>query len=116
MPHSTVLPLPLSIAAKVAELEQELDELHPGWRERLPFDRLEYNTLARVKWALKRLSLLQHTEGGYPAPRDWEVLIVQDGRNKRKCYAHPVIPAQTSAAPTRNPPSPLATLSTKATP
>lgn len=95
------------IRAKLAEVERELDLLHPGWRQKQRFDTFEYDTKARIKWLLKRLSLLGTREGGAPAPRDWEVLIVRDGKNPKQCYAHPVLPAGATEDVTRFPPSPL---------
>lgn len=92
-----------AVASTVADYEAEMDVIHPGWRVRAPFHMLPYDRLARMKWLMKRRSLLLHRERtvdrfGKPttrsAPRDWEVLIVPDARDKRKCYAHPVIPAE----------------------
>lgn len=106
--HSTSLAgFPAHIVAKVVAIDAELDQIHPGWKDRVPFDKAEYDTLARIKWLLKRRSLLTTTDGGHPAPRDWDVLIVRDTKNRRKCYAHPVIPRDIAPEVTREPPSPI---------
>lgn len=101
---------PAYIVEKIIDIEYELDQLHPGWRVKDRFDQLQYDTKARVKWLLKRLSLLTHTDGGRPDPLDWDVLIVKDKKNPKQCYAHPVIPVVDSGAETtREPPSPFHT-------
>lgn len=100
---------PEHIQSKIKDVETELDAIWPGWRDRKPFDKVEYDLKARIKWLLKRHSLLTHTENGQPAPLDWDVMIARDLRDPKKCYAHPVIPARAEVAEvTRNPPSPLA--------
>jgi len=97
------------IALKIAAIERELDVLHPGWRAKERFDNTVYDTKARIKWCLKRLSLLE--DGN-----DYDVLIVRDARNSQQCYAHPVLPAtHRYEAITREPPSPLGVLPTAAT-
>ena len=97
------------IALKIAAIERELDVLHPGWRAKERFDDTVYDTKARIKWCLKRLSLLE--DGN-----DYDVLIVRDARNSQQCYAHPVLPAtHRYEAITREPPSPLGVLPTAAT-
>ena len=70
---------------------------------------VDYALKARIKWLLKRLSLLNsRDENGKPAPKDWDVLIVKDRRNPSQCYAHPVIPATgADDDATRSPASPL---------
>lgn len=99
---------PPYVVEKIVDLEHELDQIHPGWRTRQRFDQVAYESKARIKWCLKRLSLLTHTSGGLPDPLDWDVIIVQDKRNQKQCYAHPVIPAITQGGDvTRDPPSPL---------
>lgn len=113
MSHSAAAPapdyvpddLPPRVAALVAEYETEMDEIHPGWRTRQPFHMLDYPRLARMKWLIKRRSLLLFREAvgrapdgspiTVPRPRDWEVLIAPDVRDPRKCYAHPVEPRVT---------------------
>lgn len=86
---------------KVVALEAELDIIWPGWRHRERFDGCAYDLKARIKWCLKRLSLL--AEG-----LDYDVLIVRDSRNSQQCYAHPVLPAtEKYEQVTREPPSPL---------
>lgn len=92
------------IATKIAAIERELDVIHVGWRDKARFDHVTYDTKARIKWCLKRLSLL--CEGN-----DYDVLIVRDARNSQQCYAHPVLPATARyEAVTREPPSPLSVL------
>lgn len=99
---------PPHIQAKIAEVETELDAIWPGWRTKQPFDKVTYDLKARIKWLLKRMSLLTHLENGQVAPLDWDVMIVKDPKNPNKCYAHPVVPPKTDEEVTRNPPSPLA--------
>ena len=90
------------IALKIAAIEAEMDIIHPGWREKARFDHCAYDLKARIKWCLKRLSLL--ADGN-----DYDVLIVRDARNSQQCYAHPVLPATARyETVTREPPSPLA--------
>lgn len=89
------------IALKIAAIEAEMDVIWPGWRQKQPFGECAYDLKARIKWCLKRLSLL--AEGN-----DWAVLIVRDARNSQQCYAHPVLPATRQYEQvTREPPSPL---------
>ena len=97
------------LAAKILNLQTELDAIWPGWRKKQRFDHLGeggdqagYDLKARIKWCLKRLSLLE--EG-----KDWDVMIARDLRNRSQCYAHPVIPAtgDAGAEPDRNPASPM---------
>ena len=103
-------PTPVSphLAAKILTLQTELDAIWPGWRKKQRFDHLGeggdqagYDLKARIKWCLKRLSLLE--EG-----KDWDVMIARDLRNRSQCYAHPVIPAtgDAGAEPDRDPASP----------
>jgi hypothetical protein len=97
------------ILEKIAAIERELDVLHPGWRAKERFDDTSYDTKARIKWCLKRLSLLE--DGN-----DYDVMIVRDARNSQQCYAHPVLPAtHRYEAVTREPPSPLGVLPLAAT-
>jgi hypothetical protein len=92
------------LALKIAAIERELDVIHVGWRDKARFDHVAYDTKARIKWCLKRLSLL--CEGN-----DYDVLIVRDARNSQQCYAHPVLPAtHRYEQVTREPPSPLGVL------
>lgn len=74
------------------EIESELDDIWPGWRECKPFSHLDFPHLARVKWLLKRYGLLSRREDGVPAPLDWQVHVARDMKNQRKCYAHPIPP------------------------
>jgi hypothetical protein len=93
--HSPVL------AKKILDLETEMDQIWPGWRQKEPFGDCAYDLKARIKWCLKRMALL--SEGN-----DWDVLIVRDARNSQQCYAHPVLPeTHRFEAVTREPPSPL---------
>jgi hypothetical protein len=90
------------ILEKIQKLEAEMDQIWPGWRQKQPFGETPYDLKARIKWCLKRLSLL--AEGN-----DWDVLIVRDARNSQQCYAHPVLPAtERFETVTKEPPSPLA--------
>lgn len=92
------------ILEKIQKLETEMDVIWPGWRQKQPFGECHYDLKARIKWCLKRLSLL--SEGN-----DWDVLIVRDARNSQQCYAHPVLPATARyETVTREPPSPLSVL------
>jgi len=89
------------ILKKITELEAEMDQIWPSWRQKQPFGESAYDLKARIKWCLKRLSLL--SEGN-----DWDVLIVRDARNSQQCYAHPVLPAtERFETTTKEPPSPL---------
>ena len=101
---------PAHVVAMVARMEAELDLMWPGWRTCVPFHRTDYAIKARIKWLLKRRSLLLTRVDGLPSPRDWDVLVVRDGQDPTKCYAHPVQPvvAQLEAV-TREPP-PVVTL------
>lgn len=101
--------LPVYIVDKINAHEAELDAIWPNWRQKERFDHVDYALKARIKWLLKRLSLLtSRDEAGRPAPKDWDVLIVKDRRNPSQCYAHPVIPATgNDSEATRSPASPL---------
>lgn len=99
--------LPPFYADKLRVIEAELDVTWPLWRQKKPFDHLQYDHKARVKWLLKRQSLLSNTTNGMANPLDWDVLIVPDRRNPHKCYAHPVMPSAKSRETTREPPSPF---------
>ena len=93
-----------AILEKIAAIEAEMDVIWPGWRQKQPFGECTYDLKARIKWCLKRLSLL--ADGN-----DYDVLIVRDARNSQQCYAHPVLPAtQQYEQVTREPPSPLGVL------
>jgi len=76
---------------QIAALDRELDAIWPFWRERRPFNHLEPDRLARVKYVLKRRELLHG--GLWGAPRDWPVEVHFDARNPRKCYAHAIQPS-----------------------
>jgi hypothetical protein len=90
------------IALKIAAIEAEMDIIHSGWRDKARFDHCAYDLKARIKWCLKRLSLL--ADGN-----DYDVMIVRDARNSQQCYAHPVLPATARYEQvTREPPSPRA--------
>ena len=92
------------ILEKIAAIEAEMDVIWPGWRQKQPFGETAYDLKARIKWCLKRLSLL--ADGN-----DYDVLIVRDARNSQQCYAHPVLPAtHRYEQVTREPPSPLGVL------
>ena len=93
-----------AILEKIAAIEAEMDVIWPGWRQKQPFGECTYDLKARIKWCLKRLSLL--ADGN-----DYDVLIVRDARNSQQCYAHPVLPATRQYEQvTREPPSPLGVL------
>jgi hypothetical protein len=93
-----------AILEKIAAIEAEMDVIWPGWRQKQPFGECAYDLKARIKWCLKRLSLLE--DGN-----DYDVLIVRDARNSQQCYAHPVLPATARYEQvTREPPSPLGVL------
>jgi len=97
------------ILEKIAAIEAEMDVIWPGWRQKQPFGECAYDLKARIKWCLKRLSLLE--DGN-----DYDVLIVRDARNSQQCYAHPVLPATARyETVTREPPSPLGVLPPAAT-
>lgn len=94
----------------IKEVEDELDQIWSGWRQKQRFDTVEYNLMARIKWLLKKHSLLTTRTGPTPTPRYWDVLVVKDSKNPKKCYAHPIIPANDAEDTTRNPPSPYKTV------
>lgn len=99
---------PAWILVKVDAIEAELDQIHVGWKGGVPFDRAPYDLKARIKWLLKRHSLLMHTdEHGHPAPLDWDVLIARDLKNPSKCYAHPVMPALVTVEAVTREPAPM---------
>ena len=77
---------------EILSIESELDTLWPGWRQKLRFDKVEYDLKFKLKGLLKKHMLLTRREGGHPAPRYWDVLVVRDGQDKTKCYAHPIMP------------------------
>ena len=97
MSRSTIPPY---LLPKIEEIEAEIDRIWTGRRiETDPatgndtiivprFDRAETNLLYRLKYLLKRWSLLS-------SGRDWEVRVVPDAKNPRKCYAHSILPADT---------------------
>lgn len=90
-------------------LEQELDALWPQWDSIVPrskgptakgrpFNHLAYPVLSRMKWLMKRRFLL--LKGHW----NWGVLVAQDGKDPRKCYAHPVPPHTDGTPSTPEPP------------
>lgn len=87
--HSPPAParIPSALAEAAERYRAELDLLHPGWRAPHPacdFGGYEFDdTRARIKWLLKRESLLRQG-------RDWLVGIAWQGR---KPFAHPIDPA-----------------------
>lgn len=97
-PHGAPPPLPILpfYQAEIRRLEGALDRLWPNWRHpdrsRRRFDHVEYDLKAAIKWLLKRHSLLSRGSSGRPDPLDQPVLVVKDGSNPQKCYAHPIIP------------------------
>lgn len=79
--------LPRAFRDQIATYAAEMDLLHPRWRSKVrderDFSGDEFNdTRARIKWLLKRISLLSQM-------RDWPVVIAWKGRTP---YAHPVEP------------------------
>lgn len=99
---------PAYILDKIVAIELELDTILPGWRAKAPFHKTAYLIKARVKWLLKRHLLLTHTDGGQPAPLDWDVLVVRDPKNPNQCYAHPVLPPVVeNSMVSRDPESPV---------
>lgn len=98
---------PAKARTLIKDIENELDIIWAGWRQKQRFDSVEYDLKARIKWLLKKHSLLTQREGPTPCPKYWDVIIVQDSKNKSLCYAHPVIPAISEQVTTRNPVSPL---------
>lgn len=104
---------PPHVLVTVGRLEAELDATWPGWRTCVPFHRTDYATKARIKWLLKRRSLLLTRVDGVPCPRDWDVLVVRDNKDPSKCYAHPVQPVlEALPAVTREPPAVITIQST----
>lgn len=80
--------LPRAYRDQIATYAAEMDLLHPGWRspvrDQRDFSGPEFDdTRARIKWLLKRMSLL--AQG-----RDWAVVIAWKGRVP---FAHPIEPA-----------------------
>ena len=93
----------------IKDIEFELDVIWPGWRKKARFDHLDYDTKARIKWLLKRHSLVTYRTGQSPSPRYWDVIIVRDGKDRGQCYAHPVIPNTDATDTTRQPTSVMPT-------
>ena len=91
---------PPAVVELVTAYEAELDAAHPGWRRFEPFNHLDYDPLARVKWLLKRRPRLLHRE----AAPDWKVQIIPSPKNPRMCFAHPIIPAAARREMTTDPP------------
>lgn len=84
--------------ASLAEYERELDDIWPDWRMKVPFSHLPYDHRARIKWLLKRHSLLMQGH-------DWPVIIVQSRARPDKCFTHPIPPDNGNVPPIiREPP------------
>lgn len=83
---------PPKARTEILSIETELDEIWPGWRQKLRFDKVNYDLKFKIKGLLKKHQLLTRREQGVPAPRYWDVLVVRDGKDKTKCYAHPIMP------------------------
>lgn len=98
---------PTYIQTLIYDIETELDLIWKGWRNKQRFDSVEYDLKARIKWLLKRHDLLTQRTGPSPTPKNWDVIIVQDSKDRNQCYAHPVIPQASSGGVTREPRSPL---------
>jgi hypothetical protein len=100
---------PPYLLPKILEIEAEIDRIWAGRRIetdpatgndtiRVPrFDRCETKLLYRLKYLLKRWSLLS-------SGRDWEVRVVPDAKNPRKCYAHSILPQDVAPDLTGIPP------------
>lgn len=108
--YSEPMPIPLAqlppaFRDEIAKYEVELSALHPAWqstvRAECRFDHFDYERKARVKWLLKRRSLLLRG-------LDWTVIIAPDGKDRTKCYAHAIMPTAPRREVTTDPPSPLA--------
>ena len=82
--------IPARFAILIAAIEQELDEIHPadrhsqGWRNRGSFAHKDEEVYKRIKYLLKRHSLL--CDG-----RDWPVNLTR-GSAPGQWSAHPVLP------------------------
>lgn len=82
--------IPARFAILIAAIEKELDEIHPpdrhsqGWRNRGPFNHKDEEVYKRIKYLLKRHSLL--CDG-----RDWPVNLTK-GSAPGQWFAHPVLP------------------------
>jgi hypothetical protein len=94
---------PSYIQVLIYDIETELDLIWKGWRSKQRFDSVEYDLKARIKWLLKRHDLLTQRTGPSPTPKNWDVIIVQDSKDRNQCYAHPVIPQASSGGVTREP-------------
>lgn len=103
---------PPKARAELASIEAELDEIWPGWRKKLRFDKVDYGLKFKIKGLLKKHQLLSRRECGVPAPRYWDVLVVRDGKDKSRCYAHPILPKdegqEEARFSERKPPEPAA--------
>jgi len=88
---------PLRYADKIAEIEAELDAIHPGWSEPVKSRRgrgmkgtigiEDIELKARVKYLLQRRKHLY-------AGKDWEVVIksITGGNGQVRLWAMPLIP------------------------
>ena len=87
--------IPARFAVQIAAYEQELDEIHApdrhskGWRGSGNFAHKDEATYKRIKYLLKRRSLLM--DG-----KDWPVTL-HAGSKPGQWFAHPVVPAPGSA-------------------
>jgi|DEB0MinimDraft_4_1074332.scaffolds.fasta_scaffold00811_4 hypothetical protein len=72
-------------ASLLGEIDAELDEIWPGWRNKKPFVSVEIDVKMRLKWLLKRRSLL--LQG-----RDWEVRVTRSVKDPDQCFATPIMP------------------------
>lgn len=95
---------PDRFAAEILELERELDELHPPWRQPMKRRRgrpgivgsrgiEDIETKSRVKWLLQRRKYLY-------AGKDWDVTVsaVEKRDGSFRLFAHPLIPRQRHTA------------------
>ena len=80
--------LPPAFQRRIKELEGELDRIHFGWRdtrrEARRFDDKPADQIYRIKWVLKRRSLLLQGH-------DWAVLMTKTA-NGKMWFAHPMNP------------------------
>jgi hypothetical protein len=64
------------ILQECKDLDAQLDEIWPGWRERKPFAHLPYQALERVKWLLFRREQL------FQGRADWGIKVLHSHRNR----------------------------------
>lgn len=85
--------LPPAFQKRIRELEDELDRIHPGWRdtrrEARRFDDKPIEQIYRIKWVLKRRDLLLRGH-------DWAVLMTKSA-NGKMWFSHPMNPADIRA-------------------